>query len=171
MRVVPLETASLPPGDEARRRGARLAEPLLVNRSLLPSVVVDEVLVQKSEPHVAERRSRFRRVVVGAVGTCGAICALAVVVSLVQALGEPEARASTTRLAVNVATTEPVTRTALPPEPSDAREGAARRPPAAADAPGDVVHERGRAREEGAVKARSPTAGLLPAPRKHGARR
>lgn len=149
-----------------------------MNRSLLPSVVVDEVLVQKSEPHVAERRSRFRRVVVGAVGTCGAICALAVVVSLVQALGEPEARASTTRLAVNVATTEPVTRTALPPEPSDVREGAA--PPAAAPAApawdgtwatSFTSADAPAKKAPGAKAPKSKAAKAKPAPRKHGARR
>lgn len=96
----------------------------MANRSMLPSVVVDEILAQKSEPRIAARRSRFRRVVFGAVGTCGAICALALVVSAVQALGEPEARAATTRIAVDVPTAAPPTRTALPEASEAVAKGA-----------------------------------------------
>ncbi len=90
----------------------------------------DPVLRAKSEPEVAERRARLRRVVKGTLGVCGGMCLIALVVSIVS--GGPETANAAT--AASVANTVP----AKAEVPVTKRDGATRTK-AAAVAPAPVT--------------------------------
>jgi hypothetical protein len=66
---------------ELLERAARLGPPRMTWESIvLPS---DPILGEKRQPHVAERRARFRKVVTVALGGCLALCIAAIGVSFV----------------------------------------------------------------------------------------
>ncbi len=71
-------------------------------RPSMDSIVVpsDPVLQAKSSPEIAERRAKLRRIVKGALGACGALCVVALVLTIVS--GGPEtANAATSAMISN----------------------------------------------------------------------
>lgn len=71
-------------------RAARLGPPRMTFESIvLPN---DPVLAEKMQPHAAERRARFRKIVKATIGACVALCVAAIVAS---AFSGSEASAST----------------------------------------------------------------------------
>lgn len=83
--------ASAPSAKDLLRRAAELGPPRMTWASIV--VTSDPVLDEKRQPHVAERRARFTRVVKGALGACVALCVLAVGVNAIS--GGSDAHAAT----------------------------------------------------------------------------
>ncbi len=78
-------TSDLEPPAPSRQEILQRAADQSSARMTWESVVVqpDPVLGEKMQPHVAERRARFRKLVKAALGSCVACCLLAVIVSAV----------------------------------------------------------------------------------------
>ncbi len=95
--ALPVATSDLtgPTPEDLLKRAAELGP----SRPSMDSIVLpsDPILQAKSQPEIAARRAKLRRVVKGMVGVCGAMCIVALVVSIVS--GSPEtANAATTSM-------------------------------------------------------------------------
>ena len=112
--------AHAPSTHDLLERAARLGPP----RPTFESIVLpnDPVLAEKMQPHAAERRARFRKIVKATVGACVALCVAALVAS---ALSGGEASAATPSESSTMARTAPATRVVTIEKLDDARRGKA----------------------------------------------
>lgn len=101
-------------------RAARLGPPRPTFESIvLPS---DPVLAEKMQPHTAQRRARFRKIVKATLVACLALCVAAIGAS---ALSSGDASAATTSDGSGVLRTAPATRVVSIEKLDDAKRGKA----------------------------------------------
>ncbi len=93
-------------------------------RPTFESIVLpnDPVLAEKMQPHAAQRRARFRKIVKATIGGCVALCVAAIAAS---ALSGGDASAATATQGSAIARTAPATRVVSIEKLDEARRGRA----------------------------------------------